>query len=57
MAQTDAPEGARRDFVRPLTNASSMSLMGHFRPIQRGFAMSGYPPETDVGTAGIYDTP
>jgi hypothetical protein len=22
-------QGARRDFVRPLTNASSMSLMGH----------------------------
>jgi hypothetical protein len=27
---------------------------GHFRPIQRGFAMSGHPPEADIGTAGIY---
>ena len=27
--------------------------MGHFRPIQRGFAMSGYPPEADIGTIGL----
>jgi hypothetical protein len=26
----------------------------HFRPIQHGFAMSGYP-EADIGTAGIYE--
>jgi len=30
-----------------------MSVMGHFRPIQRGRAMSGYPPEAHIVTAGI----
>jgi hypothetical protein len=32
-----------------------MSLLGHFRPIQSGFAMSAYPPEADIGTAVIYE--
>jgi hypothetical protein len=32
-----------------------MPELGHFRPIQRGLAMSGYPPEAAVGTAGIYE--
>jgi hypothetical protein len=32
-----------------------MSAMGHFRAIQSSFAISGYPPEADIGTAGIYD--
>jgi hypothetical protein len=32
-----------------------MSLSGHFRPIQRGFAMSGYLPEADVETLALYD--
>jgi len=32
-----------------------MSALGHFRPIQRGLAMSGYPAETDIGTAGVYE--
>jgi hypothetical protein len=29
--------------------------MGHFRAIQRASAMSGYFPEADIGTAGIYE--
>ena len=33
----------------------SRSASGHFRPIQRGFAMSGSPSEADVGTARIYE--
>jgi hypothetical protein len=32
-----------------------LSLMGHFRPIRGGYAMSGYPPEADIGTASIYE--
>jgi hypothetical protein len=27
----------------------------HFRPIQRGFTMSAYPPEADIGTAVVYE--
>jgi hypothetical protein len=29
--------------------------IGHFRPIQRGFAMSGYPPQANIVSAGIYE--
>jgi hypothetical protein len=29
--------------------------MGHFRLIQRGFAMSDYPAEADIGSTGIYE--
>jgi hypothetical protein len=29
--------------------------MGHFRLIERGFAMPGYAPEADIGTALIYE--
>jgi hypothetical protein len=32
-----------------------MPLMGHFRPIQPGLAMSSYPLEADIRTAGIYE--
>jgi hypothetical protein len=31
-----------------------MSAVGHFRPFQRGFAMSDHPPEADITTAGIW---
>jgi hypothetical protein len=30
------------------------AALGHFRPIERGFAMSGYPPKADIET-GIYE--
>ena len=30
------------------------AALGHFRPIERGFAVSGYPPKTDIET-GIYE--
>ena len=34
---------------------STTFVVGYFRPIQRGFAMSGYPPEADIRTAGVYE--
>jgi hypothetical protein len=33
----------------------SLSASGHFRPIQRGFAMFFYPPEADIGATVIYE--
>jgi hypothetical protein len=41
----------------PLSSNSRkrMSESGHFRPIERGFAMSVYFPEADIGTTGIYE--
>jgi hypothetical protein len=34
---------------------NSTSALDHFRPFQHGFAMSGYHPEAEIGTAGVYD--
>jgi hypothetical protein len=36
-------------------NSGRMSAWGHFRPFQHGFAMSGYPPEAEIGTTGVYE--
>jgi DNA invertase Pin-like site-specific DNA recombinase len=49
-----APKDGSKGLAKDCSEFSrATSDKGHFRPIQRGFAMSGYPPEADVGTAGI----
>lgn len=35
---------------------SAPTALGQDRPIRRGFALSGYPPEADGRTAGIMST-
>ena len=49
----------RRDIHHQVSDCinrrSRSNAPGHFRPIQRGFAMSDHPPEADIRTAGIYE--
>ena len=35
---------------------STTFVVGHFRPIQRGFAMSGYPPKRTSGPLAFMST-
>ena len=51
------PAACEVEFLAHAHQSSSTTfVVGHFRPIQRGLAMSGYPPEADIRTAGVMST-